>query len=84
MSRQVQIPEELFFDLLDYFFESEWSGAEFLADNIRKMVHILPAPAPRCPEARLLLHPVRDVISDPQDALPEVLVIEGVLLTDSG
>ena len=36
MSKQVQIPEELFFDLLDYFFESEWSGSEFLADNIRK------------------------------------------------
>lgn len=34
MSRQVQIPEELFCDLLDYFFD----GADFLADDIRRQL----------------------------------------------
>lgn len=39
MSRQVQIPEELFDNLLDYFFESKWTGADFLADDIRRQLN---------------------------------------------
>ena len=39
MSKQVQISEELFCDLLDYFFQSEWTGADFLADDIRKQLN---------------------------------------------
>ena len=39
MSRQIQIPEELFNDLFDYFFEGEYQGEEFLANSIRKQLN---------------------------------------------
>lgn len=35
MSRQIQIDLDLFLDLCDYF-EGEYQGKEFLADDIRK------------------------------------------------
>ena len=38
MSKNIQISEELFRDLIDYFFESEWTGQQFLADDIRKQL----------------------------------------------
>lgn len=34
--KQIQIPEELFYDLVDYFLSSEYKGEEFLADEIKK------------------------------------------------
>lgn len=39
MSRQVQISEELFDNLLNYFFESKWTGADFLAEDIRRQLN---------------------------------------------